>query len=55
MQKLIPCEKPENLDEQYVGNTSTVKGHVFIGRYDTDDNYYEHDTTADKWFKLVDE
>lgn len=55
MRKLIPCEKPQNLDEQYVGNTSILKGHVFIGRYDTDGNYYEHDITADKWYKLVEE
>ena len=55
MQKLVKCEKPANLDEQYVGNTNTIDGHVFIGRYDTDGNYYEHDTTTGQWYKLADE
>lgn len=51
--KLVPCSKPVNLDEQYVGNASIVNGHMFIGRYDNEGNYYEHDTTANKWFKLI--
>ena len=53
--KLIPCEKPSNLDEQYVGDAKTVKGHIFMGRYDLDGNYYEHDTTNDKWYVLEDD
>lgn len=52
MQKLVRCEKPINLDEQYVGHTNTVGGHIFIGRYDLEGNYYEHDTCCDRWWKL---
>ena len=54
MTKLVPCEKPDNLDALYVGNTNTLKGHIFMGHYDLDGNYYEHDITADKWYKLTD-
>ncbi len=53
--KLIPCKKPENLDEQQVGNTNTVKGHTFMGRYDADGNYYEQDVCCNRWWKLEDE
>jgi len=55
MQKLVKCKKPANLDEQQVGNTNTVKGHIYMGRYDLDGNYYEQDVCCDRWWKLTDD
>jgi len=53
--KLIRCKKPDNLDEQQVGNTNTVDGHTFMGRYDLDGNYYERDVCCNRWWMLDEE
>ena len=54
MPRLIPCNKPEHIDPDYQDDETTVNGHRFIGVYDTDGNYYEHDLTTDTWYKLID-
>jgi hypothetical protein len=30
-----------------------VRGHMIRGYYDEQENYYEHDETTDRWFRLV--
>jgi len=55
MTKLVKCSKPENLDEQHVGQAVTIQGHTLLGRYDTDGNYYEEDTCCGKWWRLVED
>lgn len=29
-----------------------VRGHMIRGYYDEAENYYEHDETADRWYRL---
>jgi len=48
--KLIACEKPNDAIKS-PEDRSIIRAHIFQGYY-VGDKYYEHDETADLWYRL---